>query len=210
RFDLLNLENNRKLYIPVSASSSASSPHQTNQTQTHHNNAAQHAAPTLPHTTVTRPGESPVRDDYREDYMQIEDTPHRIYIHDLDAELASDASSSDSSSDTPIFLPDIEKHLTKIPHHLLQGQEPTNSLQNQLVLYRVPESLTVPAERDSVRKAIVEARERARERQSVGGVLVSDFRKDSMQERPVYDHAGQEREEDTAHGEWDDDAMEIG
>ncbi|KAK3060173.1 hypothetical protein LTS18_009149, partial [Coniosporium uncinatum] len=90
------------------------------------------------------------------------------------------------------------------------GQEPTNSLQNQLVLYRVPESLTVPAERDSVRKAIIEARERARERQSIGGVLVSDFRKDSVQERPVYDYAGQEREEDTAHWEWDDDAMEIG
>jgi len=143
--------------------------------------------------------------------MQIEDTPHRIYIHDLDAELAdtSSPSSSSSSAETPIFLPDIEKHLSKIPYHLLQGQEPTNSLQNQLVLYRVPESLTVPAERDSVRKAIVEARERARERQgSGGGVLVSGFGRDAVPDLPVYDHAGQGEED--AHEEWEGDAMDIG
>ena len=37
----------------------------------------------------------------------------------------------------------------------------------QLVLYRVPSSISVPEEQDSVRKAIIEARARLREKKSV-------------------------------------------
>lgn len=96
--------------------------------------------------------------------MQIEDTPHRVYIHDLSAEL----SDIESDEDTPIFLPDIEKHLSKIPRHVLLGPEPKPTEHNQVVLYNVPASLSVPQERDGVRKAIVEARQRIREAQVSG------------------------------------------
>ncbi len=96
-----------------------------------------------------------------DDAMLVEDTPHRVYIHDLAAEL----SDIESDEDTPIFLPDIEKHLSKIPRHLLRGPEPKATEDNQLVLYNVPTSLSVPQEQDNVRKAIVEARQRIREKQ---------------------------------------------
>lgn len=103
--------------------------------------------------------------------MQVEDTPHRVYIADLDAEL----SDIESDEDNPIFLQDIEKHLAKIPKHVLVGPEPQPTKDNQLIVYAVPSSLTVPEEQDSVRKAIVEARGRLRERQASGsGSVVMD------------------------------------
>ena len=98
--------------------------------------------------------------------MQIEDTPHRVYIHDLAAEL----SDIESDEDTPIFLSDIEKHLSKIPKHVLMGPEPKANENNQMVVYNVPASLSVPEERDGVRKAIVEARRRIREGMGSGVV----------------------------------------
>ncbi|KAF1997484.1 hypothetical protein P154DRAFT_578901 [Amniculicola lignicola CBS 123094] len=112
-----------------------------------------------------KPPRSPVLRPISPD-MHIDDTPHRIYIHDLAAEL------SDLSSDeeTPIFLPDIEKHLAKIPRHVLMGEEELKATRdNQLVVYGVPSSLTVPEEQDRVRRAIAEARERIRAR-GVGGM----------------------------------------
>jgi hypothetical protein len=93
--------------------------------------------------------------------MQVEDTPHRVYISDLSAEL----SDIESDEENPIFLSDIEKHLSRIPKHVLLGPEPKPTEHNQVVLYHVPASLSVPEERDNVRKAIVEARQRIRERQ---------------------------------------------
>lgn len=109
--------------------------------------------------------------------MQIDPTPHKLYIYDLNAELADDISSDD---ETPVFLSDIERHLSKIPRHVLMAGLPNNNnndseqasdapepnKDNQVVLYNVPSSLSVPQERDSVRKAIVEARARVRERQA--------------------------------------------
>ncbi|KAF2132535.1 hypothetical protein P153DRAFT_354044 [Dothidotthia symphoricarpi CBS 119687] len=142
RFDLLNLVNSNgtRLYIPVSGSGSGSTPT---------------TAPPPAITPKPRPQSPP------EEAMHIEDTPHRIYIADLAAEL-SDIPSDDEH---PIFLSDIEKHLSKIPLHVLAGPTPKPTEHNQVVLYNVPASLTVPAEQDSVRKAIVETRRRIRERQ---------------------------------------------
>lgn len=96
--------------------------------------------------------------------MQLEDTKDKVYIYDLDAELA-ELSSSDSD-EAPIFIRDVDKQLHQIPKHVLMGPppEPRNT---ELVLYKVPESLSVPREQDSVRKAIIEARARARERQGL-------------------------------------------
>lgn len=107
------------------------------------------------------------------DGMHIEDTPHRVYIHDLNAEF----SDIESDEDTPIFLSDIEKHLSKIPKHVLLGPAPVPTEQKQLVLYNVPASLSVPQEHDGVRKAIAEARQRIRHQQN-GAIFESDERLD--------------------------------
>lgn len=97
--------------------------------------------------------------------MQLDDTKHKVYIHDLDAELSDSESSDDGRL---VFLPDIQKHLleTRIPPAILANSEgELAGMNNQLVLYNVPSSLTVPAEQDSVRKAIIETRARARAKQ---------------------------------------------
>lgn len=182
RFDLLNLgiiystthvlgsmpqltlravdSNGSRLYIPVPGSSDPSSPHsQQNPIATPDPLAF------LP-KRLTRTRKPPSERPTSTDGMQVDDTPHRVYIHDLNAEL----SDIESDEDTPVFLPDIEKHLSKIPKHVLLGPPPKPSEHNQVVLYNVPASLSVPAERDGVRKAIVEARQRIRERQGVGAV----------------------------------------
>lgn len=104
-----------------------------------------------------------------DDYMEVEDSPHKVYIYDLDKELAD----IESDDETPIFLPDVEKHLSKIPKHLLQsGNELKPTSQNQLVLYSVPSSLTLPEQQDKVKKAIMEARKRVHQRQAT---LPTDF-----------------------------------
>ncbi|KAJ4287328.1 hypothetical protein N0V90_012726 [Kalmusia sp. IMI 367209] len=158
RFDLLNLENGTRLYVPIAGSSD---PALNAQIAKHHPKPT--PIPTALETKRTRerPRRRPPPSD---DCMQVEDTPHRVYIADLDAEL----SDIESDEDNPIFLQDIEKHLAKIPKHVLVGPEPKPTKDNQVVLYNVPSSLTVPEAQDSVRKAIVEARARVRERQANG------------------------------------------
>lgn len=141
-------DNGTRLYITVAGSSSPAQPSKHVPKPT--------SIPSLPVTQKKRPhAPRPPPDDS----MQVEDTPHRVYIHDLAAEL----SDLESDEENPIFLSDIEKHIAKIPKHVLMGPRPTQD--NQIVLYNVPSSLTVPEEQDSVRKAIVEARARVRERQ---------------------------------------------
>src|ERR1700710_1511530 len=95
--------------------------------------------------------------------MQVDDTKHKVYIYDLDAEL----SDSESDDGKLVFLPDIEKHLreSRIPPSILANSEGELAGNNQLVLYNIPSSLTVPEEQDSVRKAIIETRARARAKQ---------------------------------------------
>jgi hypothetical protein len=97
--------------------------------------------------------------------MQLDDTKHKVYIYDLDAELSDSESSDDGRL---VFLPDIQKHLqaTRIPPSVLANSEgELAGMNNQLVLYNVPSSLTLPEEQDSVRKAIIETRARARAKQ---------------------------------------------
>ncbi|KAF3046515.1 hypothetical protein E8E12_010426 [Didymella heteroderae] len=154
RFDLLNLDNANKgarLYIPMPSSADAAAVTLTSTTP----------HPLAPNAPKARRKHAPCPPP-SDDSMQVEDTPHRVFIHDLAAEL----SDTDSDSDNPIFLSDIEKHLSKIPRHVLLGPPPKPTEHNQIVLYNVPASLTVPEEQDNVRKAIVEARQRIRERQA--------------------------------------------
>jgi hypothetical protein len=116
-------------------------------------------------TPTTSPKKSPAQTQDDDDTMRLDDTKHKVYIYDLDAEL----SDSESDDGRLVFLPDIEKHLreTRIPPSILANSEGELAGQNQqLILYNIPSSLTVPEEKDSVRKAIIETRARARAKQA--------------------------------------------
>lgn len=137
--------------------------------------------------------------------MQIDDTRDRVYVHDLDAELAD----IESDEEKLIFLPDIEQKLSKIPQRILAdgGDDHDNQ---ELVLYSVPKSLTVDEGHDSVRKAIIESRQRAREK------AAEEARHADMERK--YDQSEYSGPLETAHGynagyadeEPDPDAMDIG
>lgn len=90
------------------------------------------------------------------DSMLLDDTKHTTYIHDLDRELIE----SDSPPGALILMPLAERMLT-VPESILNGDHDT-SQGKELVLYTEPSSLSVPREQDSVRKAIIESRARAR------------------------------------------------
>jgi hypothetical protein len=95
------------------------------------------------------------------DTMNIDESPNRVFIHDLEEELAE----IESDEDHPIFIPDIERRLNRIPKSLLRPNAPSRA-GNEVVLYGVPTSLSIPKEQDNVRKAIIESRQRAQQRAS--------------------------------------------
>ena len=139
--------------------------------------------------------------------MQLDNTRDKVYIHDLDEELRD----VESEEEKLIFLPDIEKHLTMIPKSLLVGHNPPPT-NNQMVLYNVPTSLTIPQEQDNVRKAIIESRARARQKALNQNIMHANVNLGvEMPENHVLDtpNAGQDNLADTYAGE-DDDAMDIG
>ncbi|KAM0556672.1 hypothetical protein ACHAPJ_005730 [Fusarium lateritium] len=143
RLSLLNLEQNgSKLYVPVEEPSTSTS-------------SASASAST------SNPPSQPSTSD---ETMQLDDSKHKVYIYNIDDEL-----SSDSETDDPgklVFLPDIEKHmrLNRIPPSVLANSD-GELAGMQVVLYSDPKSLTVPEDKDSVRKAIIESRHRTREQQ---------------------------------------------
>lgn len=139
--------------------------------------------------------------------MQLDDTRYKTYIRDLDAEL------EDVDRDAPdrvVFLPDIEKKLSKIPHSLLMGQANLGG-NNEMVLYTVPTSLSIPEEEDKVRKVIIEARARAQEQQIrvAQGSLSLNVTTSSTSNTPNRDSIQSHLTGTTPEDE-DDDAMEIG
>jgi hypothetical protein len=148
-------------------------------------------------------------ENHHDEHMQVDERPDRVYIHDLDAELASD---SESDSERLIFLPDIEKRFSRIPQRVLTGGGDGSQ---ELVLYSVPKSLSVDEGHDSVRKAIIEARARAREK----AVEDAKSRQEVMDRQ--YDQSGAVEAVESAHGysngyhdtqqeeEPDPDAMDI-
>jgi hypothetical protein len=101
--------------------------------------------------------------------MQLDDSKYKVYIYNLDDELSSSEGEHDEEGKL-LFLPDIQKHLraNRIPPAVLANSE-GELAGMQLVLYdKAPSSLTVPEEHDSVRKAVLEARARFREKQRTG------------------------------------------
>ncbi|KAM0305220.1 hypothetical protein HYE67_008868 [Fusarium culmorum] len=144
RLSLLNLEKGgNKLYVPVEEPTASVPP-----------------VPTAVSHTPNVPMDLPIPDET----MQLDDSKHKVYIYNIDDEL-----SSDSETDDPgklVFLPDIEKHLraNRIPPSVLANSD-GELAGMQVVLYSDPKSLTVPEDKDSVRKAIIESRQRTREQQ---------------------------------------------
>lgn len=140
-------KNGERLYVPVE------SPHLR---PTSDENS--HALPSIP----------------EDDNMRLDDSAHRVYIYNLDDELSSSDTESTCSEDSNhrlVFLADIDKHLrqNRIPPSIFANQDGeiagTNLNDMQMVLYSDPTSLTVPEEEDSVRRAVMEARNRIRQRQ---------------------------------------------
>lgn len=119
--------------------------------------------------------------------MELESTRDRVFIHNLDQEL----SEIDDEGERLIFLPDIERKLARIPKSVLTGHsQPITG--NEVVLYNVPSSLSIPREKDNVRRAILETRARAREKQ------VQEFKEAQIRDEMgsmangVLDHRGSE------------------
>lgn len=130
--------------------------------------------------------------------MQVDETKDKVYIYDLNQEL----SEIESEEERLIFLPDIDKKLGKIPISVLASTEPSVT-GSEMVLYNVPSSLSVPPEHDKVRKAIIESRARAREKQLQG---TRDSALAKANEVQSIEHFSE-------HGEFNtfaDDAMDIG
>lgn len=181
RLSLLNIEQNGpKLYVPVEA-------------------------PSVDANANPPAADTPVKKDNAmilDDTMQVDDSKHKVYIYNMDDELSSDSESDDGKL---VFLPDIEKHLraNRIPPSVMANSE-GELAGMQLVLYRDPKSLTVPEEKDSVRKAIIESRHRVREQQRLereGKTTPATTNSASLE--------GQETGEVDMVPEYDSDAMDI-
>ncbi|OAR02071.1 hypothetical protein LLEC1_07726 [Akanthomyces lecanii] len=115
---------------------------------------------------VESPSPSPVpqtADGAADDTMRIDDSKHKVYIYNMDEELAEDSEPDEAKL---VFLPDIERRLkeNRIPPQILANSD-GELAGMQLVLYSDPKSLSVPEAKDGVRKAIIETRRRIRARQ---------------------------------------------
>ncbi|KAL4953114.1 hypothetical protein BDW69DRAFT_166163 [Aspergillus filifer] len=89
------------------------------------------------------------------DPMMLEDTKSTVYIHDLERELAES-----EALDQPLtILPGLEEKLSMTEMLVANHKQRQCS---ELVLYREPESLSIPKDKDQVRRALMETRERAR------------------------------------------------
>jgi hypothetical protein len=139
-----------------------------------------------------------------EEHMQLDDTKHRVYIHNLDDEL----SDIESDEEKLIFLPDIEKKFNTIPRHILVGEKKDSH--QELVLYDLPPSLSVPIERDNVRKAILEARERAKDKAALASSAADGTPpEEQIETAHGYDSPDYGLDEDTNDMEEDNDAMDL-
>ena len=92
--------------------------------------------------------------------MPVDESRDRVYIHNLDDEIAD----AESDEESLVFLPDIEKKLAQLPKSVL-GSDNAPASGKEMVLYSVPESISIPKDRDIVRKAMIESRHRAQAKQ---------------------------------------------
>jgi len=163
-----------------------------------------------------------------EDFMPVDDHPHRIFISDLDAAIAEieaeERAAKEQEQERAFFLPDeVDKEISSAQDSILKGAlragAPHAGPSQALVLYRDPLSISVPEETDAVRKAVHEARQRIRER----GRQSSDNEDQALlvEPPPVAEHeifgypldrqwAAWQHNNDSIHSEnHDPDAMEV-
>lgn len=145
----------------------------------------------------------PLKD--QSDLMEVEDTKDRIYIRDLDEELAEEANDDEERI---VFIPDIDRRLNNLPKRLLAGDRSPDTTGNELVLYNVPSSLSVPQNQDSVRKAILESRARAQQQKDQEVQAFPSC--DSMLHDKTGENMALEQHVPEQNGDHDEDAMEIG
>ncbi|KAH8701166.1 hypothetical protein BGW36DRAFT_425959 [Talaromyces proteolyticus] len=86
----------------------------------------------------------PIPQDYsiNDGSMLLDDTKHTTYIYNIEQELADIEEHEKQIS----FIPEIEKALNAIPKSVLKEPE----TDKELILYRIPRSLTVPEDKDAV------------------------------------------------------------
>ncbi|KAI9836533.1 MAG: hypothetical protein M1837_003282 [Sclerophora amabilis] len=97
-----------------------------------------------------------------DELMQVDDTKDKVYITDLDAELAD----VDSEGEKLVFLPDIEKKISKIPTSVLEDHGASSKTGKEMILYKAPVPAKVSPEQDKARQTINVSRTRARQRQA--------------------------------------------
>ncbi|PGH08002.1 hypothetical protein GX51_01442 [Blastomyces parvus] len=158
-------------------------------------NDSPHTSPALPQPTYG-PGadQRPVPVAAGPDeFMQVDETKHRVYIHDLDSEIAeieAHENSANNNNNIPFLRGDIEKRVMGVPKSVLGTSASSNSggsksmpsANNALVLYRLPSSLSVPEVQDGVRMAAIEARERARARAEAAAAAAAAVEKEKARE----------------------------
>ena len=107
-----------------------------------------------------------------DDCMTVDDTAYRVWVRDLDAEIAEIEAAEAEEQNADLHITDAGKEYSrsKVPEHLLRQNpsDPTGSVATdmQMILYRDPISISVPEEDDAVRKTIIEARQRMRDKQA--------------------------------------------
>ncbi|KAL4996490.1 hypothetical protein BDV10DRAFT_109349 [Aspergillus recurvatus] len=87
--------------------------------------------------------------------MLLDDTDTTLYIHDLEQELAE----TEALDGALTILPGLEGTLSMA--NILVANNSKRAC-TEIVLYREPESLSIPKDKDQVRRALIETRERAR------------------------------------------------
>lgn len=90
--------------------------------------------------------------------MDIDETTNRVFITDLENEI-EEIESQEEDQRTPFVLPMVERSWSSPSYGLPPPKIPPPA--NQLVLYQLPRSLSVPEEHDSIRAAFHAARDRA-------------------------------------------------
>ena len=159
------------------------------------------------------------------------DTPTRVVINDLDAELAEieaeEERSRQNDQEQAFFLPDdVEKEINSVPQHVLRNGNTTTAdppPSQALILYKNPTSISMREEEDAVRKAVREARARLRDKHKDEPATrqqraqLPKFAPPWPGFEPIMDDDDfeQQRQYQETAGDWndhddhDDDAMEI-
>lgn len=147
---------------------------------THHTSPIQYPCRLAPETTTVDTPPPQHLPPNTEDFMPLDDNPHRIFIDDLDAAIAEieaeERAQAEKAQEAAFFLPDeVAKEISGVPQRVLQQQSRSGALpppsqldpsamSQALILYKDPESISISEENDAVRKAVHEARQRLRER----------------------------------------------